>query len=100
MKIEVLDEAVEDLIAGYYFYEKQSEGLGEYFLDSLYAEIGSLALTAGIHAKSLGSYRYVAKRFPYAIYYRLHGNIIRVRAVWDCRQHPGKLRRQLKERPD
>ncbi|HEX4140568.1 MAG TPA: type II toxin-antitoxin system RelE/ParE family toxin [Candidatus Methylacidiphilales bacterium] len=99
MKIEFLDEAEEDLIAGYHFYEKQGEGLGEYFLDSIYAEIQSLTLTAGIHAKVFGSHRYVAKRFPYAIFYRVEGGCIRVRAVWDCRKHPGKLRRQLKERP-
>ena len=100
MKIEVLDEATEDLIAGYYFYEKQGEGLGGYFLDLMYAEIASLTLSAGVHAKALGSHRYVTKRFPYAIYYRVHGDIIRVRAVWDTRKHPIKLRRQLKNRPD
>jgi plasmid stabilization system protein ParE len=99
MKIEILDEAEEDLISGYYFYEKQGEGLGRYFLDTLYAEISSLRLTAGIHAKTLGSHRYITKRFPYAIYYRLEGDTIRIRAVWDCRRHPGMLRRQLKKRP-
>lgn len=99
MKIEILDEAKGDLIAGFHFYEKQGEGVGEYFLEALYAEISSLGLTAGIHAKELGSHRHIAKRFPYAIYYRLDGDTIRVRAVWDCRRHPGRLRRQLKQRP-
>lgn len=36
MKIEILDEAKEDLIAGHHFYEEQSPGLGSYFLDSLF----------------------------------------------------------------
>ncbi len=34
MRVQVLDEATGDLVAGYRFYERQSEGLGEYFLDS------------------------------------------------------------------
>ncbi len=32
MKIEILDEAEQDLVEGFSFYEKQSAGLGAYFL--------------------------------------------------------------------
>jgi len=39
MKIEILSTAMSDLIAGRRFYEKQSEGLGEYFFDSLLSDI-------------------------------------------------------------
>ncbi len=35
MKGEILDEAQNDLLDGFRFYENQSEGLGDYFLDSL-----------------------------------------------------------------
>ena len=34
MKVEVLETALDDLAAGFYFYENQSEGLGAYFIDS------------------------------------------------------------------
>ena len=49
MRIELLDEATEDLVVGYYFYEEQTLGVGAYFLDSLFADIDSLVLHAGSH---------------------------------------------------
>lgn len=44
MKVEILDEAQEDLLDGYRFYECQSEGLGAYFLDSLFSDIDFLQI--------------------------------------------------------
>ena len=35
MKINILAEAQEDLIDGYWFYENQKEELGRYFISSL-----------------------------------------------------------------
>ena len=52
MTIEILDRAEQDLIEGFEFYEKQSAGLGSYFLSNLYADIESLHLYAGIHRKA------------------------------------------------
>lgn len=49
MKIKLLFSALEDLSNGRLFYEKQGEGLGEYFFDSLFSDIDSLVLFAGIH---------------------------------------------------
>ncbi len=37
--IEYLDLAKSDLLAGYWFYEKQQTGLGEYFLSNIYSDI-------------------------------------------------------------
>jgi hypothetical protein len=48
MKIKVLSSAIEDLYQGRLFYEKQGEGLGEYFFDSLFSDIDSLVLYGGI----------------------------------------------------
>ena len=50
MRIEILSEATEDLLKGYWFYERQAPNLGNYFLDSLYSDIDSLLVFAGIHA--------------------------------------------------
>ena len=44
MKIEILDEAQQDLIEGFHFYEKPESGLGSYFLDCLFSDIDSLIL--------------------------------------------------------
>jgi len=57
--------------SGREFYDRQREGVGGYFFDSLFAEIDSLVLYAGIHRMQLGHHRMLAKRFPYAIYYRV-----------------------------
>ncbi len=37
MKVRVLTSAIEDLFAGRVFYEKQGEGLGSYFFDSVFS---------------------------------------------------------------
>ncbi len=96
MTTELLDEAKNDLVAGYHFYEDQSSGLGVYFLDSLFADIDSLLIYAGIHRVIYGSHRALASRFPYAIYYRVEANVIRVRAVIDCRRSPRWIRGRLR----
>jgi hypothetical protein len=64
MKIEVLDSAEKDLIDGFKFYENQSTGLGDYFLDSIFSDIESRRVYAGIHALHFGYHRLLSKRFP------------------------------------
>ena len=49
MKISILESARIDLVNGFYFYEKQAEGIGTYFLESIYSDIESLVDNAGIH---------------------------------------------------
>ncbi len=51
MRIKILSTALKDLSEGRLFYEKQGEGLGEYFFDSLFSDIDSLMLYGGIHPK-------------------------------------------------
>ena len=48
MKVRILDEAEQDIIDGFCFYEAQNPGLGDYFLDSIFSDIESLQLYAGI----------------------------------------------------
>ena len=52
MKIEILDEAQEDLLQGFRFYEDREPTLGAYFLDCLFSAIDSLLLYAGVHTSS------------------------------------------------
>ena len=97
MKIRILTSALNDLADGRRFYERQGEGLGEYFLDSLVSDIDSLALYAGIHRKVFGFHRLLSKRFPYAIYYATDaGSVAVVYRVLDCRQNPDKTRAALR----
>ncbi len=95
MLVEVLDEAEQDLAHGAHFYQAQEPGLGQYFLDSLFSDVDSLQLYAGIHPVQFGYYRLLSKRFPYAVYYRVEGNVAQVWAVLDCRQDPEKIMGRL-----
>jgi len=94
MKVQILDEAEQDLIDGFRFYEAQDEGMGDYFLDSVFSDRDSLQLS-GIHARHFGYHRLLSKRFPFAIYYRLAGKIVRVNAVLDCRRNPARIQERL-----
>lgn len=97
MKIQILDEAQEDLLQGFRFYEDQGPGLGAYFLDCLFSDIDSLLLYAGVHAVTYTYYhRCLSKRFPFAIYYSLNREIVRVHAVLDCRRNPSWIRKRLR----
>lgn len=97
MIIKLLSTALDDLSDGRLFYEKQGEGLGEYFFDSLFSDIDSLMLYGGIHPKAFGYHRMLSKRFPYAIYYKLdEGQVVVVWRVLDLRRDPKKIRQSLK----
>jgi hypothetical protein len=39
MRVQLLDEATADLAGGFRFYERQADGLGDYFLDSLWSDL-------------------------------------------------------------
>jgi len=96
MKIKLLSSAVEDLYRGRLFYEKQGEGLGEYFFDSLFSDIDSLTLYGGIHPKVFGYHRLLSKRFPYAIYYKVEEeSVIVVWRVLGLRRNPRTIRQAL-----
>jgi plasmid stabilization system protein ParE len=95
MKLRILDEAEQDLIDGFRFYEMQDVGLGDYFLDSLFSDIDSLHLYAGVHAIRSGYHRLLSKRFPFGVYYKVGGDIVNVWAVLDCRQNPAKIKARL-----
>jgi plasmid stabilization system protein ParE len=98
MKIEILSDAEEDLIAGARFYERQGTGLGDYFLNAIYSDIDSLLIYAGIHRVVFGFHRALSKRFPYAIFYRLNqqAQLVQVYRVLDLRRDPPWIKARLK----
>ena len=98
MNIRIFDSAKLDLVDGYSFYEEQESGVGQYFLDSLYSDIDSLALYAGAHPKKSENFHWMlSKRFPYAIYYTLADNFVSVHAVLGCRQDPKRIEERLRQ---
>lgn len=97
MKIKILNSATMDLIDGYWFYEKQAKDLGAYFLDTLFSDIDSLRIYAGIHSMHFEKYhRLLSKRFPFAVYYRIENDTVFVYAILDCRRNPAWIRKKLK----
>lgn len=97
-EIITLDEVAADLNDGKSFYDGMSPGLGDYFWDSLMADIESLYLYAGIHNKKLGYHRMISKRFPYSIYYEVKGDVARVIAVLPMRRDPAWIEKKIKSR--
>ena len=96
MKVEILDLAKLDLLDSFHFYEEQQAGLGSYFLTSLYSDIESLRLYAGIHLKPHKNFhRLLSKKFPFAIYYTVSSETAFVHAVIDCRRDPAWIRQRL-----
>jgi len=94
MKIKILPSAIDDLSDGYNFYENQLKGLGSYFLETLFSDIDSLKLYAGVHKRVYGYHRLLSKRFPYAVYYALKSKTVFINAVLDCRRNPDWIKKR------
>jgi plasmid stabilization system protein ParE len=100
MRVELRTEAREDLAEGAAFYDRQRPGLGDYFIESIFADLEaleSLGAHAEIHEVVFGFHRKLISRFPFAIYYLVVGPLIDVVAVLDCRRDPAKLERRLSQ---
>jgi hypothetical protein len=96
--ILIIKEAVGDLDDGRIFYEHKRPGIGNYFWDSLIADLESLIIYAGIHKKKYGLYQMLAKRFPYIIYYDIVAESAYIIAVLPMRKDPAWIRETLKTR--
>ena len=96
MTIVITGAATDDIAEGYLFYEKQSQGLGEYFEASIFADIRSLVICAGSHEVHFEIYyRKIVSRFPYAIYYTIDADTVRVFAIADTRRDPLRIKRRF-----
>jgi hypothetical protein len=51
VRIEILSEAQEDLIAGFRFYEHQALSLGSYFRESILSDVDALVVVGGVTPK-------------------------------------------------
>lgn len=96
--VHILTDAVNDMQEGRRFYERQDPVLGNYFWDSITADLESLQIYGGIHSKKLGFFRMVAKRFPYAIYYDITEETVIVVAILPMRKKPETIADSLQNR--
>jgi plasmid stabilization system protein ParE len=67
-------------------------------MDSIFTEIDSLVLYAGIHRVCFGFHRLLARRFPFAVYYRVTAGEAVVFRVLDCRRDPNWIRKALEKK--
>jgi plasmid stabilization system protein ParE len=96
MTIVITESASDDIAEAYLFYEDQCPGLGDYFEASIFADIRSLVIYAGVHELHFDIYyRKITSKFPYAIYYTLESEVVRVHAVADTRRNPSWILNKL-----
>ena len=95
MRIVFSDEASEDAIAAFRFYEDRSEGLGERFRDYLGIAL-ALVQRRPEHAPVVYRElrRKLVERFPYAVFYRHYPGVIYVVAVMHVRRSPASWKRR------
>ena len=97
MKVRILPAALKDLEIGSQFYEEQEPGIGQQYLDDLFARLHELETTAGIHRLISGHHRCLVPKVHTAIYYTHEADFVLVRRILDLRRDPKWLRRQLRD---
>jgi len=98
MTVVILQDAATDIEAGKQFYETREPGVGEYFVESILADLASLVLYAGIHPVLFGFHRLLSKRFPFGIYYEVERETAFVYAILDMRRDPLWIRDERRNR--
>ena len=56
IEIKISEDALRDLNEGFLFYEAQEVGLGDYFIASIWSDIESLKISAGVHRTVYANY--------------------------------------------
>lgn len=96
MRVEITKSGADDIADGHLFYESREAGVGYYFETSVISDIRSLMVYAGIHElRSDGYHRMVTHHFPYAIFYKIEEEVIRVFAVLNTRRDPDWINSRL-----
>ena len=57
IKVRISGDALNDLADGFWFYEVQELGLGDYFSSCLRADIDRLKVSGGVHRRIYLDYR-------------------------------------------
>ncbi len=67
MIIDISADGETDVAAGYWFFERHSIGLGDYFRSCIFVDIESQRYFGGILEIEYGFYRSLSKRFPICV---------------------------------
>ena len=89
-EIEFHKDADEEMKAAAGYYEEQVTGLGDNFLDEMEQGLSRIQQFPLLWPIYEGEYRrYILKRFPYGIIYRIESEKIFIIAVAHLRRKPG-----------
>tara|TARA_R110002096_G_scaffold112163_4_gene244463 strand:- start:631 stop:930 length:300 start_codon:yes stop_codon:yes gene_type:complete len=95
-RVQISEEALQDLNEGFLFYEAQQSGLGDYFVSSLRSDIERLKIAGGAHRIVYCDYhRLICHTFPFAVYYTCESDSVIIWAVIDQRRDPEWIRKHL-----
>lgn len=93
LTVEFHPEAISEAIAARQWYEARSENAAKAFLAELDAGVGSIQTSPELYPAYLhGTRRYLMRRFPYLIIYRVVATAIQIIAVAHGRRRPGYWR--------
>jgi len=98
MTVVIFEDAAADIESGRQFYEAREPGVGDYFVESIPSDPGSLVLYAAMHPVRFGLHRMLSNRFPFGIYYEVERDTAFVYAILDMRRDPLWIRGELRKR--
>ena len=82
-----------DLLEARAWYDEQETGLGAQFVTAAEITIDQIAETPLAFPRAKGeTRRAILRRFPYAVYFRLHGEDVIILAIVHGRRHPDHWR--------
>ncbi|MGC8990097.1 MAG: type II toxin-antitoxin system RelE/ParE family toxin [Verrucomicrobiia bacterium] len=96
MRYRFLSPAQRDLAHAMEYYERASPGLGLEFADEVERTVQRIVLNPEAWTKvSAHSRRCRMRRFPYGVFYSIHGEEILILGVMDLRCHPDSWRARI-----
>ena len=88
-RIEIRDQAGQEFIESYLWYEAQRSGLGEEFHDEVHEHFTILLERPKSFAKWRGPYsRIILRRFPFLIVFRIVKNVVIIFSVFHVKRDP------------
>lgn len=95
-QVDVHPEAVAEAQAAAHWYRERSASAAHAFLTELDRAIEKIAEDPGIWTRYVGgTQRFVLRRFPFSLIYRLVSNRIEVVAIAHGRRKPGYWKKRL-----
>jgi hypothetical protein len=98
--LRILPEVLEDTAQAARWYDDEGYvGLGDRFLAVFYSSLPHIQHQGEIHRLVYKDFRRILLNpFPYAVYYRSHGDWVIISLVIHAARHPGLTRKMLRAR--